>query len=1093
MLVPARRLAALVLPFVLSIASAGRAQETGSLEGRVIDSASGLATEGVTVTLTGRAAEPGVEGLREARTSAADGRFTFPALPAGRYALRFEKSGYAESRLSDVAVQAGQPSQVELRLPPLPVAEPELSDVEEFVVIASPVAEILAASRLDSDQLLNTLSAEDFSKLAISDVADALKFVPGVNVVEGQFAVIRGLEDRYSSTLYNGAVVPSPDPDRQSVQLDLFPSDVVSDLAVSKTFGPELPSNSSGGSINILTHSYPEEFEFKLSGGSGFNDNAWSSFLDFIDDSAVGDETDGSDALEGDFAASVGGRGSFLERELRFKAAAGWESDYETREGYQQSLEPRLNQSRRGSVVQSGDLALGELNLSGGRFDLTESEQEERLSGYAGFGFDLDESGNHKIDSSVFYTKKEDETVQAKDDGFIPFFPYSVLAEKQANGQEIIPNSDYGCCATLTSWIARSVRGSANEDPSRGPLWFANFNESASFERERDLLISQLNGDHRFDAVEGLHVSWAGNYAETTQDETSQGLRYFFEPGDADQAPTQFPVTAEALGLGQFAATTGIFFSHNDISEDQGFGRLDLDYEIPIAEDFTLKLTTGAWYENASRDVDSSFLETPTVGGIEPVVFGDTPAELAESVGEQLDRTVDEEGEPGPLSGLRDTTNESSREIEAWHLGSKATLFQQLDLLAGFRIESTFIESLNDAFTGEDSPFGGPEMFPTRYLFFDRLDNPARFEVGAPPPPGTTFNDQVLGIDVPVDPDTGLVDLVDRAQIESFVNGEIDESHFLPSLGLTWRPIEGLALRGAWSETVARPSFREMGYYVSVEPGTDDLIVGNPQLGLSDVESYDARVEYTWGEHGDLAALSVFYKTIQDPIESIVVRNPLNFEGSSSALFRTFFNNENEATLRGIELEARKSLDFFGPDLDFLQYLSLGGNLTYIDAEVDRSEIELIRSTGFFGTAEGDPERFSSLEQSRRLFSQPEWIANADISFDHPDWGTKATLVLFAISDVLDAAGSSVLNPNGQIISFTPDRYVDSFYQLDLILSKTWEVDFLRGDLTFRVSIKNLTDSTRRIIYDPDQTRDEIVERSYKTGRDFSFSLQYSF
>ncbi|MGF7473686.1 hypothetical protein WFJ45_23325, partial [Salmonella enterica subsp. enterica serovar Minnesota] len=91
-----------------------------------------------------------------------------------------------------------------------------------------------------------------------------------------------------------------------------------------KTFGPELPSNSSGGSIDILTHSYPEEFEFKLSGGSGFNDRAWGSFLEFVDGSAVGKETDGRDVLEGDFGASLGGRGSFLEREIRFKAAAAW-------------------------------------------------------------------------------------------------------------------------------------------------------------------------------------------------------------------------------------------------------------------------------------------------------------------------------------------------------------------------------------------------------------------------------------------------------------------------------------------------------------------------------------------------------------------------------------------------------------------------------------------------------------------------------------------------------------------------------------------------------------------------------------------------
>jgi TonB-dependent receptor len=968
--------------------------------------------------------------------------------------------------------RAEQPA-LEPAAPPPP--EPEPSDVEEFVVI-------------DSDQLLDTLSAEDFSKLAVSDIADALKFVPGVNVVEGQFAVIRGLEDRYSSTLYNGAVVPSPDPDRQSVQLDLFPSDVVSDLAVAKTFGPELPSNSSGGSINILTGSYPEQLEFKLSAGTGYNDNAWSRFLAFQNGSSVGHQEDGFDTLEGDFGASLGGRGDWLEREIRFKAAVGWQNDYVTREGYKETREPRAalirNFPQPPTVVQSGDLSLGELNLTGGRFDLTESEEEEQFTSFAGFGFDLDEAGNHKIDSSFFFTSKSGDTVQAFDNGYLPGFDYSALAEQQASGGEIDPNGDFQCCATLTSWIARSVRGNVNDAASKGPLWFTSFYESNSFETSRDLFLSQLNGDHTFDSIEGLHVSWATNYAQTHQSEQSRGTRYFFEPDNVNVVPpTRFPSELASLVPGRFAANNGIFFNDNDISEDQGFGRLDADYEWLLMDDVNLKLTTGGWYEDAHRDVDSKFLENPTLAGLSQfAIFADTPEELGRAAFEEIDQLPD---------GLRETESQANRTIQAWHLGSKTTLYDDLDLLAGLRLENIFIESLNDPFTGELALDGSPAIFPTKYLFFDRLDNPARDEVGAPPPPGTTFNDQILGIDVPVDPVTGFVDLVDRAQIEQFVNGEIDETKLLPALGFTYRPLEDLTLRGGWSQTVARPSFREMGFYVTVEPATDDLVVGNPQLGLSEVESWDARAEYTYGD-GDLAALSLFYKTIDDPIESIVVRNPLNLDGTSSALFRTFFNNENQATLQGIELEARKKLDFFGPE--WLEYFSLGGNFTYIDAEVDRSEIEIMRSQGFFGTAPGDPRRFSRLATSRRLFGQPEWIGNADVTWDQPDWGTKATLVLFGISDVLDAAGSSVISPSGEVISFTPDRYIDSFYQLDLILSKTWQVDFLRGgDLTLKLSVKNLTDSTRRIVYDTEQTSDEIAERSWKAGRDFKLTLTYSF
>ena len=116
-------------------------------------------------------------------------------------------------------------------------------------------------------------------------------------------------------------------------------------------------------------------------------------------------------------------------------------------------------------------------------------------------------------------------------------------------------------------------------------------------------------------------------------------------------------------------------------------------------------------------------------------------------------------------------------------------------------------------------------------------------------------------------------------------------------------------------------------------------------------------------------------------------------------------------------------LDF--PGVEILDYLSLGGNFTYIDAEVDRTAAEIARTREYFGLAAGDVARFSSYERSRRLFGQPEWIANADITFDQPDWGTKATLALFAISDVLDAAGTATLAPNGSVVAFTLDRYLD--------------------------------------------------------------------
>lgn len=992
------------------------------------------------------------------------------------------------------------------------VEEPE-GEIEEFVVEAAVMEEILKGfeMRADADLQLDLLSAADLSKFASSDVADALRRMPGVNIVGGggvggQFAIIRGLEDRYSSTTFNGAPIPSPDPNRQSVQLDLFPADVVANLAVGKNFVPESPSNSAGGSLDIQTLDYPEVLTIKFSLGTGFEDEARKRFLEYESGSTVGSESDPQDIIESDIGGTVGGRGTLFDREVRYKAVVNHEIDYTTLQGFQQTLEPRpRGESSFGNqtfVTRTGGLAKGELALSAGRFDQTQSTRDEALTGFVGLGMDLDEEGRHRVDATYFHTNADLKTVELRENGYFPGFDYTNLVDATVNGdlnQSVLFN-ELSPVSTLDSRLGfNALREEVSDSPARGALWFANFGRSTSYRTKRDLDVYQLNGGHDVDLLEGLKITWAANYATTSQDESSLGMRFFYEPcgfsggyscaGGASPIaiPSRFPATVASLGPGTYFASGsagGIVSSQTEIEETQYFARVDADQDVELAPYASLNLKAGLWWEQAKRDVDAFFVETVTVGGLSQWLI-DSPS-LGGLGGTLFDRF-------DPASGNRNATTEGSREITAGHASAKLTLFEDLDLLGGLRIEHIFIDSKNSPFTGEFA-FNRPGTFPTAYLFFDRLDNPALGEV--PPgfdPTGVFFNDQILGINTPINPDTGFVDLLTQEQIQALVNGEIDETKVLPSAGLAYRPIEGASLRASFSETVARPSFREMGYYVTVQPGTDERFVGNPQLGLSEVESYDARAEYMHGELGDLVAFSAFYKVVSDPVESIILRNPLDFDSGSAALFRTYFNNPNTARLWGIELEARKSFDFLAllgldfPGIEVFEYLSIGGNFSYIDARVARTEAELARSTAFFSVAPGDDARFARMSRTRRLFGQPEWIGNADVTFAHPDWGTNVTLAVSAISDVLDAAGTASLGPDGRPVALTLDRYLDSFYQLDLVAGQ----EIWKG-ITLKFSVKNLTNTARRRIYDRKQTAQTYVERTRRQGQDWSIAVGYS-
>ena len=173
----------------------------------------------------------------------------------------------------------------------------------------------------------------------------------------------------------------------------------------------------------------------------------------------------------------------------------------------------------------------------------------------------------------------------------------------------------------------------------------------------------------------------------------------------------------------------------------------------------------------------------------------------------------------------------------------------------------------------------------------------------------------------------------------------------------------------------------------------------------------------------------------------------------------------------------------------------MGGNATYILAEVENDPRLRDALQPFFAlTPEQEAaglRRFSRYERKRRLTNQPEWIVNADVSFDNPDWRTKITLSFFAISDVLDATAATDFSLRGELISFALDRYTDQFHQFDLVASQGFTIPYIPGVWTIKGSVKNLTDTDRGIIYDREQTIGTVDERRFKVGRDYSLALSY--
>ncbi len=116
------------------------------------------------------------------------------------------------------------------------------------------------------------LGAEQIARTGDSDVAATLKRVTGLTVVDGKYIYVRGLGERYSNVLLNGAPIPSPDYTRRVVPLDLFPTELLDGVIVQKSYGPGLPGEFGGGSVVLRTREVPTRFFFRAKGTLGWSD-----------------------------------------------------------------------------------------------------------------------------------------------------------------------------------------------------------------------------------------------------------------------------------------------------------------------------------------------------------------------------------------------------------------------------------------------------------------------------------------------------------------------------------------------------------------------------------------------------------------------------------------------------------------------------------------------------------------------------------------------------------------------------------------------------------------------------------------------------
>ena len=145
------------------------------------------------------------------------------------------------------------------------------------VDVSIPGSDIVVTGRRTSNisqaapQVVNVLSAADIKRTGEGDIAGSLQRVTGLSVVSGGYVYVRGLGDRYSLALLNGSPLPSPEPLKRVVPLDIFPTSVIASTLVQKSFSANFPGEFGGGVINLTTKAIPTESYLEIGVGSSAN------------------------------------------------------------------------------------------------------------------------------------------------------------------------------------------------------------------------------------------------------------------------------------------------------------------------------------------------------------------------------------------------------------------------------------------------------------------------------------------------------------------------------------------------------------------------------------------------------------------------------------------------------------------------------------------------------------------------------------------------------------------------------------------------------------------------------------------------------
>jgi len=939
--------------------------QTGKITGRLIEEGNNESMPFANIIITQNGVQKG------GSTTDIDGNYTIIA-ESGTYTLVAAYVSFATTTINNIEVKANETTKIDVSL------KSQAIQVEEFTIVAVQSKQTEGALQLvkrKSVNLVDGVSAHTFKKTGDNNAASALKRVTGVSVENGKDVYVRGLGDRYTKTTLNGITIPGLDPDKNSVQVDIFPTNIIDNIVIYKSFSPDLPGDFTGGMVDIATKEFPEQFIMGVSASYGYNPNMnlKSNFLTY-----KGSEND-------NYALGA----SDKDLPINPSVLTPSPSFVDSPEGklINQNVESVVNSFSKEMAAIEGNSFINQ------NYSFSIGNLHEKGKNTFGYTLAMGYKNSYKFYENVVfnsYRKSADKSItqlELNDNDSGSIGKQEVLWNSLVSFSLKRKKSKYSLTGFHTQNGIKTASKLLQQYSGNSTNPGAQLEKNILYYNQRSITNVLLKTRHNLNDNLDLDVSLSPSLAINREPD----LRQVF-----------FSVEEDGNRLLDNGAGALVNRTYRNLEEINLNGKVNLKWSFNQWSKLKSYLKVGGNYVYKNRDfdvVEYNFVEIPNRGkvytnGADEIFNG--------SLFDANTNYIDPNNRGGiHAKGQTDSSSIYNADITivAGYLMNELPIDSSLKVIYGARLEQTHM-----TYTGQKQSASLPEDY---------------------------FNERLV----------------------------INELDILPSVSVIYGITENINLRANYSNTLARPSFKEKSLAEIYDPVTQQTFIGNIDLETTKISNYDLRLERFFGSNG-IISISGFYKDFTNPIELVAY--------SADSPDNITPRNVEKATVTGVELEAKKSLAFI---YSKLESVSVGGNFTYAKSNVNMGESE------YLGRLQ-EARNGETVEKTRAFQGQAPYVVNTFVNFSHYDKGVDINLSYNVQGESLAVVG----------IARNSDVYNSSFHNMSFKASKK-----LGKNKQHKISfgIRNILDAKREKYYSSYQA-EKLLFSSFNEGRSFGFSYSFA-